>query len=78
MGTLGVVDARAQLGGSEVRFTVSSPFVAGDASFPAGSYSITQKQQDDAQVLVITDDSNTHSAVILGEFIDSNLPHKKT
>lgn len=78
VGTLGVVDARAQLGASEVRFTVSSSFVAGDASFPAGTYSITQQEQDDAQILVISDDSNTHSAVILGEFIDSELPHKKT
>jgi hypothetical protein len=78
MGTLGVVDARAQLGGPEVRFTVSSSFVAGDASFPAGTYSITQEHQDDAQILLITDDSNAHSAVLLGEFIDSDLPHKKT
>jgi len=78
MGALGVVDARAQLGGAQVRFTVSSSFVAGDTSFPAGTYSITQEHQDDAQMLLITDDSNTHSAVILGEFIDSELPHKKT
>lgn len=78
MGALGVVDARAQLGGAQVRFTVSSSFVAGDTSFPAGTYSITREDQDDAQILLITDDSNTHSAVILGESIDSDLPHKKT
>ena len=72
--TLGVVEAKAQV---QVQLKMSTPFVADDATFPSGSYTIIQ-QQDDPQLFEITDNSNSHSALLSVEIIDSERPRAKS
>jgi hypothetical protein len=74
MSTLGVIDVKAQV---QVQLKVSTPFVAGDATFPSGSYTIIQ-QQDDPQLFEITDNSNSHSALLSVEIIDADQPRAKS
>jgi hypothetical protein len=74
MSTLGVAEAKAQV---QVQLKTSTPFVAGDATFPSGSYTIIQ-QQDDPQLFEITDNSNSHSALLSVEIIDSDRPRAKS
>ncbi len=59
-GTLVVLGASAQ-GGPALIFTSSGPFIAGDAKFPAGTYTIRQEPESD-QEWEISNDSTTHSA----------------
>jgi hypothetical protein len=67
MGTLGVAEAKAQV---QVQLKASAPFVAGDATFPSGSYTLIQ-QQDDPQLFEIRDESHSHAALLSVEIIDS-------
>jgi hypothetical protein len=76
MGTLGVCEANAQIRNS-VAFKVSSSFIMGDVTFPAGNYSITQ-DSDDQDPLVISASDGKHNALVTAEPIDSDYPRKKT
>jgi len=75
-GTLGVCGAKAQIGNS-VKFRVSDPFVAGESTFPAGSYSITQDPEEQGLLLVSASDDK-HRAFVVAEPIDAGSPRKKS
>lgn len=61
-GTLVALGASAQ-GGPALMFTSSGPFIAGDAKFPAGTYTIRQEPESD-QEWEISNDSSAHSAFL--------------
>jgi hypothetical protein len=75
MGTLGVVDAKGQ---AVVQFKAGSAFVAGNTTFPSGTYTVLQEDPNDPQILVISDDGNTHRAEIQAEYISSETSRNKT
>ena len=58
-------------------FAVSSSFVAGEATLPAGSYKIEQ-DPDDSGVLQITNMAGSHSVMVMAELVETDAPRKKT
>src|SRR5271165_5882451 len=76
LATLGAGFALAQ-SGFAVDFKVSSSFSVGDATFPAGSYTARQ-QQDDLGILEISSADGQHSAFVSCEPIDASAPVTKT
>lgn len=74
-GFIGVGVTYAQ--GFAVDFKVSSPFSVGDATFPAGSYTARQ-QQDDLGILEISSADGQHSAFVGCEPLDATAPVTKT
>lgn len=69
--------AFGQTGGFVVDFKVSSPFSVGDATFPAGSYTARQ-QQDDLGILEISSADGQHSALVGCEPMYANTNPTKT
>ena len=58
-GSLSASGAKGQLDSGGMTFTVSSAFVAGEATLPVGSYKIEQ-DPDDSGVLQITSIAGSH------------------
>jgi hypothetical protein len=74
MGTLGAVEAKAQI---EMHLKMSSPFIAGETMFPAGSYTIIQ-QEGEPELLEISSADHAHSALLTSEIITSETPRAKS
>ncbi|MGB2636160.1 MAG: hypothetical protein WAM58_19685 [Candidatus Acidiferrum sp.] len=74
-GTLVAAGARAQ-GGPALTFKVSTPFIAGDAKFPAGTYTIRQEPESD-QEFEISSDSKALSAFLATYQGDPIAPGEK-
>jgi hypothetical protein len=74
-GTLAAVGARAQ-GGPALTFKASGPFIAGDAKFPAGTYTIRQEPESD-QEWEISSDSKPLSAFLASYQGDPITPNQK-
>jgi hypothetical protein len=76
MATFAAWSALAQ-GGPAATFTAPGAFTAGDATFPAGTYTIRQ-DQDTLQEWVISNDSQTYSAFVTTQQVDTTAPIQKT
>ena len=76
-GCLSASGAKAQLDSGGMTFAVSSSFVAGEATLPAGSYKIEQ-DPDDSGVLQITNMAGSHSVMVMAELVETDAPRKKT
>jgi len=76
-GCLSASGAKAQLDSGGMTFAVSSSFVAGEATLPAGSYKIEQ-DPDDPGVLQITNMAGSHSVMVMAELVETDAPRKKT
>ena len=76
MATFAAWSTRAQ-GGPAVTFTASGAFNAGEATFPAGTYTIRQ-DQDTLQEWVISNDSLAVSAFITTQVVDATTANQKT
>jgi hypothetical protein len=68
VGALVASGVRAQYNNTVV-FKAPGSFIAGDATFPAGTYIIRQ-DQDDLGLWEISDDSKSHSAYVQTETVD--------
>jgi hypothetical protein len=75
IGTLVASGAMAQT--NEIEFKAPGPFLAGQTSFPAGTYTLRQSQ-DDLTAWEIFGDSKSASAWLLTEPMDSEGPKSKT
>jgi len=69
-------DVRAQ-GGNAIEFKVSSPFVAGSAKLPGGTYTIRQ-DPDDQFEWEISNDGKTFSAFLPTDALSAPSPNQKT
>ena len=67
----------AQTATPTLAFTAPGPFIAGDASFPAGSYTIHQTQEE-PNVWEISSDTKTHNAFVSTVEEDALSPYPKT
>jgi hypothetical protein len=76
LGSLGAGLTYAQ-SGFAVDFKVSSSFSAGSATFPAGSYTARQ-QQDDLGIVEISSVDGQHSAFVACEPLEATSPVTKT
>ena len=79
MGLLSVlyaIPAMAQIT-TRVTFDAPSAFYAGNAKMPAGSYAVTQPN-DDENLLLIEDASGSHSAFVEYVVTSSETPHTQT
>jgi hypothetical protein len=79
MGLLSVlcaIPAMAQIT-TRVTFDAPSPFCAGNAKMPAGSYSVTQPNEDE-NLLLIEDASGSHSAFVEYVVTSSDTPHTQS
>lgn len=79
MGLLSVlyaIPAMAQIT-TRVTFDAPSAFYAGNAKMPAGSYSVTQPN-DDENLLLIEDPSGSHSAFVEYVVTSSETPHAQS
>jgi hypothetical protein len=79
MGLLSVlyaIPAMAQIT-TRVTFDAPSAFYAGNAKMPAGSYSVTQPN-DDENLLLIEDVSGSHSAFVEYVVTSSETPHTQS
>ena len=63
--------------GFAVDFKASSSFSAGNATFPAGSYTARQ-QQDDLGIVAISSADGQHTAFVACEPLDATSPVTKT
>jgi hypothetical protein len=63
--------------GFAVDFKASSSFSAGNATFPAGSYTVRQ-QQDDLGIVAISSADGQHTAFVACEPLDATSPVTKT
>jgi len=73
---LGVSHVAAQISPNGVDFKVTTAFVAQNAKFPAGSYTI-KPAADDIELLELTG-SDGHSAFVACEGIETASPEAKT
>jgi len=71
-----VLDVRAQTTNS-IEFKVSSPFVAGNAKLPAGTYTIRQ-DADDQLEWEISNDTKAISAFLPTDPVSMTSPNQKT
>ncbi len=79
MGLLSVlfaIPAMAQIT-TRVTFDAPSAFYAGNAKMPAGSYSVTQPN-DDENLLLIEDASGSHSVFVEYVVTSSETPHTQS
>jgi hypothetical protein len=79
MGLLSVlyaIPAMAQIT-TRVTFDAPSAFYAGNAKMPAGSYSVTQPN-DAESLLLIEDESGSHSAFVECVVTSSETPHTQS
>jgi hypothetical protein len=79
MGLLSVlyaIPAMAQIT-TRVTFDAPSAFYAGNAKMPAGSYSVTQPN-DAESLLLIEDESGSHSAFVEYVVTSSETPHTQS
>jgi hypothetical protein len=79
MGLLSVlcaIPAMAQIT-TRVTFDAPSAFYAGNAKMPAGSYAVTQPN-DDENLLLIEDASGSHSAFVEYVVTSSETPHTQS
>ena len=76
VGALGVAVAKAQITNA-VDFKAPSSFVAGDATLPAGSYSV-RPWSEDPSVLEISNPAGTHTVLVDTEASSSDTPAKST
>jgi hypothetical protein len=74
LGTLVALGASAQ---EKIQFKASEPFVAGESSFPAGTYTLTQ-QEDDPSAWELSNDSKAYHTFIIVEPVDSITPSTKS
>ena len=79
IGTLGLLSAIPAVAQIENRVTFQAPFAfyAGNAKLPAGSYTVTQ-QDDNAELLLIEDANGSHSVFVEYEPSPSVNPASKT
>jgi hypothetical protein len=63
--------------GNEIEFKVSSPFIAGSAKFPAGTYTIRQ-DADDQLEWEISNDAKGFSAFLPTKALSTTSPNQKT
>jgi hypothetical protein len=66
----------AQLDSGGMTFALSSSFVAGEATLPAGSYKIEQ-DPDDSGVLQITNMAGSHSVMVMASSSRLTRPGRK-
>ena len=76
VGALGVGIAKGQITNA-VDFKAPSSFVAGDATLPAGSYSV-RPWSEDPSVLEISNPAGTHLILVDTETSSSDMPAKAT
>jgi len=76
VGALGVGIAKGQITNT-VDFKASSSFVAGEATLPAGSYSV-RPWSEDPSVLEISNPAGTHTVLVDTEASSSDTPAKST
>jgi hypothetical protein len=76
LSALYAIPAMAQIT-TRVTFDAPSAFYAGNAKMPAGSYSVTQPN-DDENLLLIEDTSGSHSAFVEYVVTSSETPHTQT
>jgi hypothetical protein len=67
------IPAMAQIANS-VTFDAPSPFYAGNAKMPAGSYRLTQPDPDN-DLLLLETDNGSHAVFVEYEVVTSNTPH---
>ena len=77
LGTLGVSGAKAQLGNG-VDFKMSTSFVAGNATFPAGDYKIRRAPGKNPNRLILSSAEGTSSVYLVGTPIKGRAPAAKT
>jgi hypothetical protein len=79
MGLLSVLYAIPAMAQITTRVTFDAPaaFYAGNAKMPAGSYSVTQPN-DDENLLLIEDASGSHSAFVEYVVTSSETPHTQS
>lgn len=75
--TLVTLDGRAQQQTMQVEFTAPASFVAGDSTFPAGTYMLRQ-QEDDVLVWEISSNSKSYDGFIMVDPVYSDTPHAKS
>ncbi len=73
--TVAACCATAQTQTNTIMFTSPGPFVAGETTFPSGTYTLTQSP-DDLSVWEISSDSKSASALMLTEMADVAAPTK--
>jgi hypothetical protein len=79
MGLLSVlcaIPSMAQIA-NQVTFDAPSAFYAGNAKMPAGTYRVTQPE-DDANLLLIEDAGGSHSAFVEYEVVSTTTPHAQS
>ena len=76
LSVLCAIPSMAQITNS-VKFDAPSAFYAGNAKMPAGSYSVTQPN-DDENLLLIEDASGSHSAFVEYVVTSSETPHTQS
>jgi hypothetical protein len=62
---------------NQVTFDAPSAFYAENAKMPAGSYRVTQPD-DDSNLLLVEDANGSHSAFVEYEVVSSNTPHAQS
>jgi dihydroorotase-like cyclic amidohydrolase len=72
-----VSGTKAQGASGGVTITISSPFVAGEATLPAGSFTVTQ-DPDDSSVVDVANTAGTHQVLMLVEAVESEQPRAKS
>jgi hypothetical protein len=76
LSVLCVVPAMAQIA-NKVTFDAPSAFYAGNAKMPAGSYTVTQPDED-ASLLLIEDANGSHSVFVEYVVAHSDTPHAQS
>lgn len=77
LGTLGVSGAKAQPF-KGVNFKMSTPFVAGDATFPAGDYRIRRAPGHNPNLLTLSNAEGTNSVFLACKPIKGKAPVAET
>ena len=72
-----VMPVGAQISPNGLDFATTFPFWVGNAKMPAGSYTITQSNLD-TSILLIRDQSGSHSAYVEFTPTQQEQPHKST
>lgn len=77
LGILGACAAKAQIS-NEIDFKAPSAFIAGDATLPAGSYTIKPFSSDEPSLLEVSDAAGSHTVLLDTESTESETPAKRT
>ena len=76
LSVLCVIPTMAQIANS-VTFDAPSPFYAGNAKMPAGSYRLTQPDADN-NLLLLETNNGSHAVFVEYEVVTSNTPHTQS